>query len=200
MSNSARRALAAASLLLAPLAASAQESAPMRDRIAQYTPVRLSADLSALSPRERQMIPLLVQAAREHGRRVLGAVVRQPRLAARGDRRPGRAALRRDQLRAVGPAATTTRRSSPASGRSRAGANFYPARPDEGGVRGGRSRRAARTPTRSRACTRSFGATPNGRARRRSVPRGATPTRTGGRPRSCARPPRSPTTPGSRST
>ena len=34
-------------------------------KLAQYTPVRLTADLSALSDRERRMIPLLIQAAQE---------------------------------------------------------------------------------------------------------------------------------------
>jgi len=39
-------------------------TASMQERLAKYTPVRLTADLSALSPRERQMIPLLIDAAR----------------------------------------------------------------------------------------------------------------------------------------
>src|SRR5918996_1279193 len=34
-------------------------------KLAQYTPVRLTADLSGLSERERRMIPLLIDAARE---------------------------------------------------------------------------------------------------------------------------------------
>ncbi len=34
-------------------------------KLAQYTPVRLTADLGALSERERRMIPLLIQAAQE---------------------------------------------------------------------------------------------------------------------------------------
>jgi hypothetical protein len=34
-------------------------------RLAMYTPVRLTSDLSHLTPRERQMIPLLIDAARE---------------------------------------------------------------------------------------------------------------------------------------
>ena len=34
-------------------------------KLAQYTPVRLTADLSALSDRERRMIPLLMEAAAE---------------------------------------------------------------------------------------------------------------------------------------
>jgi hypothetical protein len=37
----------------------------MAQRLAQYTPVRLSADLSGLSERERRMIPLLIEAAQE---------------------------------------------------------------------------------------------------------------------------------------
>lgn len=39
-------------------------TASMHERLAKYTPVRLSADLSALSAREQQMIPLLIDAAR----------------------------------------------------------------------------------------------------------------------------------------
>jgi hypothetical protein len=39
-------------------------TSPMHDRLAKYTPVRLTADLSTLSERERQMIPLLIDAAR----------------------------------------------------------------------------------------------------------------------------------------
>ncbi len=62
--------------LLLPLAvACANDSAPadapsstptvsMRDRLAKYTPVRLTADLSALSAREQKMIPLLIDAAK----------------------------------------------------------------------------------------------------------------------------------------
>jgi len=50
----------------APRAAEGQ-SAPARpamaDRVAQYTPVRLTADLSRLSDHERRMLPLLVDAA-----------------------------------------------------------------------------------------------------------------------------------------
>src|SRR5688572_22346289 len=34
-------------------------------KLAQYTPVRLTADLSGLSERERRMIPLLIEAAQE---------------------------------------------------------------------------------------------------------------------------------------
>ncbi len=47
----------------APVAAQAQDS--MAPRVAAYKPVRLTADLSALTPAERRMIPLLIQAARE---------------------------------------------------------------------------------------------------------------------------------------
>ena len=43
-------------------------TAPMRERLAKYTPVRLTADLSALSAREQQMIPLLIDAARSMDR------------------------------------------------------------------------------------------------------------------------------------
>ena len=38
---------------------------PMARKLAQYTPVRLTADLSGLSQRERRMIPLLIEAAQE---------------------------------------------------------------------------------------------------------------------------------------
>jgi hypothetical protein len=63
-------------LLLPLLLACAGESAPaadesprpsngpMHDRVAKYTPVRLTADLSKLSARERAMIPLLIDAAK----------------------------------------------------------------------------------------------------------------------------------------
>jgi hypothetical protein len=44
------------------------QTAPMRDRLAKYTPVRLTADLSTLSVREQQMIPLLIDAARSMDR------------------------------------------------------------------------------------------------------------------------------------
>jgi len=37
----------------------------IEQKLAQYTPVRLTADLSVLSERERRMIPLLIQAAQE---------------------------------------------------------------------------------------------------------------------------------------
>jgi Peptidase family M49 len=37
----------------------------MEQKLAQYTPVRLTADLSGLSERERRMIPLLIEAAQE---------------------------------------------------------------------------------------------------------------------------------------
>ena len=39
--------------------------APIARKLAQYTPVRLTADLSGLSQRERRMIPLLIEAAQE---------------------------------------------------------------------------------------------------------------------------------------
>ncbi|MFN0166322.1 MAG: dipeptidyl-peptidase 3 family protein [Bryobacteraceae bacterium] len=37
----------------------------MKDRLAKYTTFRLETDLSVLTPRERQMLPLLIDAARE---------------------------------------------------------------------------------------------------------------------------------------
>ncbi|MBA2572608.1 MAG: Zn-dependent hydrolase [Gemmatimonadetes bacterium] len=61
----------AAGFVLASFAAvshaSAQAATPspsMQDRLAKYTTVRLTSDLSALSPKERQMIPLLIDAGR----------------------------------------------------------------------------------------------------------------------------------------
>jgi hypothetical protein len=38
-------------------------TAGIADKVAQYTPVRLTADLSRLSDRERRMLPLLIDAA-----------------------------------------------------------------------------------------------------------------------------------------
>ena len=45
-------------------AADGTPTSSMKARLAKYTPVRLTADLSTLSERERQMIPLLIDAAR----------------------------------------------------------------------------------------------------------------------------------------
>jgi len=50
----------------APHASSAAATAPaenIADKVGQYTPVRLTADLSRLSDRERRMLPLLIDAA-----------------------------------------------------------------------------------------------------------------------------------------
>jgi hypothetical protein len=44
--------------------AAAAERSPVATRVAAYTPVRLTADLGQLSGRERQMLPLLIDAAR----------------------------------------------------------------------------------------------------------------------------------------
>lgn len=46
-------------------AAPSTATTPMADRLAKYTTVRLTADVSKLSARERQMLPLLIDAARE---------------------------------------------------------------------------------------------------------------------------------------
>ena len=43
----------------------AKDRPNIEQKLAQYTPVRLTADLSGLSDRERRMIPLLIEAARE---------------------------------------------------------------------------------------------------------------------------------------
>ena len=58
---------AAASAETAPDGAAAPSTAmtPIADRLAKYTTVRLTADVSRLSANERRMIPLLIDAARE---------------------------------------------------------------------------------------------------------------------------------------
>src|SRR6266850_2997902 len=70
MNAFARRAL---SLVTAAILAACRGSAPssdhvtspsIHDRLAQYTNVHLTADLSALTPKERAMLPLLIEAAR----------------------------------------------------------------------------------------------------------------------------------------
>lgn len=43
----------------------ASDQPTIEQKLAQYTPVRLTADLSGLSERERRMIPLLIEAAQE---------------------------------------------------------------------------------------------------------------------------------------
>ena len=48
--------------------AGATPAPSMRERVAKYTPVRLTADLSTLTAREQQMIPLLIDAARSMDR------------------------------------------------------------------------------------------------------------------------------------
>ena len=49
----------------APEAPAAVQERSMQKRLDQYTTVRLTSDLSQLSPAERQMIPLLIDAAKE---------------------------------------------------------------------------------------------------------------------------------------
>ncbi len=46
-------------------ATTSEGSTEMTQRLAKYTPVRLTADLSTLTAKEREMIPLLIDAARE---------------------------------------------------------------------------------------------------------------------------------------
>jgi hypothetical protein len=69
MPSRLRRAAAALALAApavpAPAPAAAQPPASLGDAIAQYTPVRLTADLSTLSAADRRLLPLLVEAARE---------------------------------------------------------------------------------------------------------------------------------------
>src|SRR5690349_1536037 len=45
--------------------ASTTSEVNVREELAKYTPVRLTADLSGLSAKERQMLPLLINAAKE---------------------------------------------------------------------------------------------------------------------------------------
>nr|MBA3554150.1 Zn-dependent hydrolase [Gemmatimonadales bacterium] len=49
----------------APMAEEGGTASPVAQKLAQYTPVRLTADLSGLSDKERRMLPLLIQAAQE---------------------------------------------------------------------------------------------------------------------------------------
>jgi hypothetical protein len=60
-----RTLLAALFLATTAMPAAAQARDSMARRVAAYKPVRLTADLRALTPNERRMIPLLIQAARE---------------------------------------------------------------------------------------------------------------------------------------
>jgi len=48
-----------------PMAEEGDKPSPVAQKLAQYTPVRLTADLSGLSDKERRMLPLLIQAAQE---------------------------------------------------------------------------------------------------------------------------------------
>jgi len=47
------------------MAEEGDKPSPVAQKLAQYTPVRLTADLSGLSDKERRMLPLLIQAAQE---------------------------------------------------------------------------------------------------------------------------------------
>ena len=101
--------------------AAARASASAAERVARYTTVRLTADLTPLSARERQMIPLLIDAAREMDTIFWQEALRQPGLAAGVALRPVRPPARGDQLRPVGPAggqrALRTGRRAQAGGR-----------------------------------------------------------------------------------
>ena len=167
--------------------------------LARYTTVPLVADTTELTPAERRMLPLLIEAARRDERDLLGSGLRQSRLPARRHRRPGDAALRRDQLRAVGPAGRGRARSSPASGPSRRARNLYPhdmtkAEFDAAVAAGGGARRLAEEPLHP------------GAARRRAAGSWRSPTtwptarRWSAPPPCCARPRRWPRTPGLRAT
>ena len=87
-------------------------------KVAQYTTVRLTADLAGLSERERRMLPLLIEAASE-----MDTVYQQQYYPARDSLLASVSGLRhaplhRDQLRPVGPA----RRGSAVRPRRRASA------------------------------------------------------------------------------
>ena len=88
-------------------------------KLAQYTPVRLTADLGALSERERRMIPLLIEAAQEmdtsSGSRCIPAAI--PCWRAVGDSATRR--VRPSSTTGRGTGSTATRRSCPASGPGR---------------------------------------------------------------------------------
>ena len=167
-------------------------------KLAQYTSVRLTADLSGLSDRERRMIPLLIQAVQEMDTHLLAAGVSRPRLAARRDSRQRHPRLRPAQLRSLGPA----RRQCTVRSRCRASARWcrvLSERHVEGGVRqrgqgqrGGGSGASWPLHRRTARFVRP--------ARHRALPRRPTPSRAAGRPPSCARPPRSRTTRGSSAT
>ncbi|MCB9892495.1 MAG: Zn-dependent hydrolase [Planctomycetes bacterium] len=55
-------------LLVTCLACVSLEAQPMKDPLAKYETVRLTADLTALTPKERAMIPLLIEAAQQMDR------------------------------------------------------------------------------------------------------------------------------------
>lgn len=57
-------ACATAPVATTPDASSSATASPVAQRMAKYTPVRLAADTSALTPAERRMLPLLIDAAR----------------------------------------------------------------------------------------------------------------------------------------
>lgn len=57
-------ACATAPVSTTPDASSSAAASPVAQRMAKYTPVRLAADTSALTPAERRMLPLLIDAAR----------------------------------------------------------------------------------------------------------------------------------------
>ena len=171
-------------------------ASPIAAKVAQYTAVRLTADLAGLSDRERRMLPLLIEAASE-----MDTVYQQQYYPARDSllasvQRPRHAPLHRDQLRTVGPA----RRGPavrPRRGRAPRWRGALSARPDRRGVRASR-RRLARGGSRApRASTPSCAGTAPGALV--AVPYHqafAAPHADAQRP-SSARPPGSPTTPAS---
>ena len=131
---------------------------PVAQKLAQYTPVRLTADLSGLSERERRMIPLLIDAAQE-----MDTIFWQQAYPTRDSllRTVGDSATRayvRTQLRPLGPA----RRQSPfvpGVGPRPHGRRLLPERHDQGGVRGGRDDVVRAPARRCGASTRWSGGT-----------------------------------------
>ncbi len=105
--------------------AAAAPAASAAERLAQYTTVRLTTDLTRLSPRERRMLPLLVDAARamDEGFWLQSTGARDSTLARAGDRATRRYADVNygpwDRLRDNEPFVA-------GAGAKPAGANFYP--------------------------------------------------------------------------
>ena len=161
-------------------------ASPIAAKLAQYTPVRLTADLGGLSDSERRMLPLLIEAAQEMDT-IFWQQVYSPRdsLAWHGPRLRD-PPLRHPELRSLGPArrqhALRRRR-----GHSAAGRGVLPPRHHQGGVRArGRGltggRRGSAEPLHARAPGAPAVSVPCPYHEAFAGPLGGAP------PRSCARP------------